>query len=144
MRARKRVAELEQERRRLASALVTGAIPEDLAREEQARIHQELGEAQRVMATSEVVYGRIEDTLNRALALVGRAAEVYRLSGPQVRRLSNQCFFAKLRISVDDGGQQVVAPELRKPWAGLSVGVGATAMEHGTTNLDQVVLVEVL
>ena len=38
-RARKRVAELEQERRRLASAVVTGAIPEDLAREEQKRTY---------------------------------------------------------------------------------------------------------
>ncbi|MPZ84864.1 MAG: hypothetical protein GEV28_32560 [Actinophytocola sp.] len=36
--ARQRVGDLEQERRRLARGVVSGAIPEDLAREEQERI----------------------------------------------------------------------------------------------------------
>jgi hypothetical protein len=53
--ARKRVTELDDERRRLARAVVTGAIPEDLAREEQARIQQELTQAQKVLATAQVI-----------------------------------------------------------------------------------------
>jgi hypothetical protein len=69
--ARTRVGELEQERRRLARGVVTGAIPEDLGREEQSRIATELKQAQRVLATAEMIYERIEDTLERALTLVG-------------------------------------------------------------------------
>lgn len=79
--ARKRVAELELERRRLVRGTITGAVPDDLAREEQERIAAEVKQAERVLATAEVVYEHIEDTLNRALELVGRCDEVYRLGG---------------------------------------------------------------
>jgi site-specific DNA recombinase len=43
--AKTRVVELEQERRRLARGVVTGAIPGDLAREEHDRIERELGQS---------------------------------------------------------------------------------------------------
>jgi hypothetical protein len=55
-----------------------------------------------VLDTAQVIYEHIEDTLNKALALVGRVDEVYRLGGPRVRRLANQCFFDKLLISAED------------------------------------------
>ena len=68
-----------------------------------------------------MVYERIEETLNRALALVGRCDEVYRLGGPKIRRLSNQLFFEKLLICEDDahGGASVARAILREPWATL-------------------------
>ncbi|MGH3306018.1 MAG: hypothetical protein ACRDOK_31045 [Streptosporangiaceae bacterium] len=46
-----------------------------------------------------MIFAHIEDSLNRALELVGRCDEVYRLGGQQVRRLSNQFFFEKLLIA---------------------------------------------
>jgi hypothetical protein len=100
--AKRRVVELEDQRRRLARGVVTGAIPEDLAAEEQDRIRSELEGAGRVLATAEVIYGRIEDTLNLALALVGRCDELYRRGGAQVRRLSNQFFFEKLLVDDEE------------------------------------------
>jgi hypothetical protein len=119
--ARKRVTELDDERRRLARGVVTGAIPEDLAREEQDRITKDLGQAQRILGTAEVVFAKIADTLERALALVGRYDEVYRLGGPEVRRLSNRFFFEKLLIDVDedDKAAAVAGAVLREPWATL-------------------------
>jgi chromosome segregation ATPase len=75
--ARTRVTEMDTERRRLARAVVSSAISEDLAREEQERIRHELAQAQNVLATAQVIYSHIEGTLNRALALVGRIDEVY-------------------------------------------------------------------
>ncbi len=117
--ARSRVTELDQERRRLGRAVVTGAIPEDVAREEQARIQHELVQAQKILATSQVIYAHIEDTLNRALALVGRIDEVYASGGPRVRRLVNQCFFDKLLISADEDEPRVATAALREPWATL-------------------------
>jgi hypothetical protein len=136
--AQSRVTELEGERRRLARGVVTGAIPEDLAREEQERITRELGQAQRILATAEVVYEHIEDTLNRALALVGRVDEVYRRGGPQVRRMSNQFLFEQLLIDVEENeGAQVVDATLREPWDTLLAPSFQAAMATNTTNPDR-------
>jgi site-specific DNA recombinase len=136
--ARTRVTELEQERRRLARGVVTGAIPEDLAREEQARITRELEQAQRILATATIVYAKIEDTLNRALALIGRCDEVYRLGGPQVRRLSNQFFFEQLLMDVaEDEGTHVAAATLREPWATLLARDFQARLAANTTNPDR-------
>ena len=55
-----------------------------------ARAIAELGQAQRILATSQIVYAKIQDTLSGALTLVGRCDEIYRLGGPEVRRLANQ------------------------------------------------------
>jgi site-specific DNA recombinase len=132
--ARGRVTELEDERRRLARGVVTGAVPEDLAREEQERINRELSHAQRILATSEIVYIKIEDTLNRALALVGRCDEVYRLGGPQVRRMSNQFFFEQLLIDVEEDQPSVAGAIVREPWATLLAPGFQAQMAAHTTN----------
>ncbi|SNQ49873.1 hypothetical protein FRACA_3840003 [Frankia canadensis] len=119
-RAKRRVTELTDERKRLARGVVTGSIPEDLAHEEQTRITGELASAKRVLAASETIYDRIEETLTRSLALVGQAAEVYAAGGPQIRRMSNQFFFEKLLIDdVEDDEVTVVAATLRDPYATL-------------------------
>jgi site-specific DNA recombinase len=110
---RKRVVELEQERRRLGRAVVTGSIPEDLAREEQSRIKTELANAERVLAVSQVISTNIEATLDLALALVGKCDEVYRRGGPRVRRYANQFFFE--RVLVVDG--EISGAIYRAPWA---------------------------
>jgi hypothetical protein len=115
--------------------VVSGAIPEDLAREEQERITKELGAAQRILGTSQVIYTKIEDTLNRALALVGRVDEVYRLGGPKVRRLSNQSFFERLLITVEEDETPYVAGAvLREPWATLLAKDFHAQMTRNTTN----------
>ena len=134
--ARARVGELDDERRRLARGVVTGAIPEDLARDEQQRIARELSQAQKVLATSRVIYAHIEDTLSRALALVGRIDEVNRLGGPRVRRLANQCFFDKLLISTEDDGVQVAGASYREPWSTLLAEEFIQEMRANTTNPD--------
>jgi len=130
--ARQRVTELSQERRRLARGVVTGSIPGDLAREEHERIDAELTQAQRILATAEMIYARIEQTLTQALDLLERVDDVYRLGGPRVRRLLNQCFFIRLNI---DGGD-VVGAVLREPWATLLAEDFQARMIHNTTSPD--------
>jgi site-specific DNA recombinase len=132
------VIELDDERKRLARGVITGAIPEDLGLQEQHRIARELTQAQNVLATARVIYAHIEETLNRALALVGRIDEVYRLGGPRVRRLVNQCFFDKLLISVIDDRPQVAGATLREPWSTLLAAEFIQEMRAHTTNLDHV------
>jgi hypothetical protein len=65
-----------------------------------------------------MIYTRIEDTLTRALTLIGRVDEVYRKGGPQVRRLSNQFFFEKLLVQLDED-TEIAGAVLREPWATL-------------------------
>jgi site-specific DNA recombinase len=135
---RKRTTELEEERRRLGRAVVTGSIPADIAREEQARIRTELRHAQQVLAATEMVYGRIADALNQALELVGRCDEVYRLGGPRTRRLSNQFFFEKLLVTDDEPGTaQVVGAILCDPWATMLTEEFQSQMAHNTKNPDR-------
>jgi site-specific DNA recombinase len=136
--AKQRVRELDDERRRLARAVITGAVPEDLVRDEQVRIARELGQAQKVLATATVIYAHIQDTLDKALALLGRADEVYRLGGPRVRRLANQCFFDKLLVASGDEGVQVAGATVREPFATLLADEFIQEMDRATKNLDQV------
>jgi site-specific DNA recombinase len=134
--AKRRVIELAEERKRLARGVVTGAIPGDLARDEHDRIALELEQANKTLMAAKMIYGRIEDALNRVLALVGRCDEVYRRGGPQVRRLSNQFFFDKLLIAEDtEEGAQVAAAVLQEPWATLVSEDFHAAMARNTTNL---------
>jgi site-specific DNA recombinase len=136
--ARTRVTDLEQERRRLARGVITGAIPEDLARDEQRRITRELEQANRTLAASTMIFAKIEDTLRRALTLVGRVDEVYRIGGPQVRRLANQFFLEQMFVSTDDGdGAHIAAATLREPWATVLTEDFHTRMTTNTTNPDR-------
>ncbi len=133
--AKRRVKELAEERKRLARGVVTGTIPGDLAREEHDRIAHELEQTNKTLAAAQMIYARIEDTLNRALALVGRCDEVYRRGGPQVRRLSNQFFFEKLLIAEDrEEGAEVAGAIMQEPWATLVSEDFHTAMARSTTN----------
>jgi site-specific DNA recombinase len=115
--ARKRAVELEAERRRLARGVISGAIPDDLGREEQDRITTELKQANAVLHTAETIYAHIEQPLRVALELAARIDEVYRIGRPPVRRLANQFFFEKLLLTQVDGQVQVVREVLREPWA---------------------------
>ncbi len=113
--AQRRIQQLEVERRRLARGVVDGSVPGDLARKEQERVARELAEVQRLLEAGEVIYSRTEDTLSRALTLIGRCDEIYKRGGAKVRRLSKQFFFEKLLVR--DG--RVVDAVLREPWGVL-------------------------
>ena len=141
-RARARMAELEEERRRLARGVITGAIPEDLGREEQQRITSEWEGAQRVLAVAELGYGQIEETLELALELVSRVDEVYRLGSDRVKRLLNQCFFEKLLVSLDDGEATVAGSMFAEPWGTLITGelAGQVDDDDHTKNLGPYLL----
>lgn len=139
--ARRRIDELEQERRRLARGVVTGAIPDDLAREEQDRIATEAKRAKAILTAAETVHASIDATLSTALSFVGRAADAYLLGGPRVRRLSNQFFFHKLLIGDPDHQVQVVSAQVREPWATLlaaEVQAQMVQITQNATNPDQV------
>jgi hypothetical protein len=97
-----------------------------------------------VLATAEMIYSRIEDTLNRALALLERVDEVYQLGGPRVRCPANQCFFDKLLIELDDDapivtgavlvlGDQVDPDDPAVPTVTMTCRCGSGASSSGAT-----------
>ncbi len=113
--ANRRQEELEQERRRLARGVVEGSIPNDLAREEQDRIAQELEQARRIGAASQAVFANIETGLELSLKYLGQCDDLYDRGNEMVRRLSNRALFD--RVLVDAG--IVVDHEFKEPWATL-------------------------
>jgi site-specific DNA recombinase len=135
-RARARVEQLAEERRRLARGVVTGAIPDDLARDEHERILRDLEQAKRILDTSEMVYEHIQETLERCLDLLERVDEVYRLGSPRIRRLANQCFFTRLLVDGEQDGARVTGATLREPWATLLAEDFQARMRHNATNPD--------
>ncbi len=136
-RAKRRVQELADERRRLARGVVTGSIPEDLAREEQERIVTELRHAETTLRATETMYEDIEEILRLTLELVGRAGDVYRAGGPQVRRLANRFFFEQLRVSVVVNVTTVTEATLHEPMATLLDPVFQSQMIQNDANPGQ-------
>ena len=110
--AKKRVTQLAEERRRLSRAVVTGGVSEEDAPLEQARIAEELRQAKRILETAEQIQHNIEDTLARALELVGRCDEAYASASPTLRRKLNQLFFKKLLVRNDE----IEAADIEEPW----------------------------
>jgi site-specific DNA recombinase len=136
-RARERVQQLAAERRRLARGVVTGSIPDDLGREEQERIERDLEQAERILATSEMIYEHIQGTLERCLKLLERVDEVYRLGSPHIRRMLNQSFFSRLLLDAEQDGSHVTDSTLREPWASLLARDFQARMRRNTTSPDR-------
>ena len=113
--ARRRLDELEAERRRLAQGTIDGSIPADLAREQHERIRSELEGAQRLVEVSDAVFSNIERPLALALEVLARCDKIYAMGNHRVRRLLNQAMFSRLRI-LDGNGHDA---DLREPWATL-------------------------
>lgn len=89
-RTRKKIVELEAERRRLLTAHLAGAVPLELLREEQNRITEALARAGGELANTEVDWGEIETNVKAAIALVSQLHDLYLNAGPEMRRRINQ------------------------------------------------------
>ena len=127
---RKRVARLENERRRLLQAHLAGAIEIDLLKEEQARVTQELANAGAALAANEIDWTRIEANLEAALELASRIDEAYRKARPATRRQLNQIMFREIRIDVDG----VSGAQLADPFAQLLADDLLVALEREMKN----------
>jgi site-specific DNA recombinase len=112
-RDRKRVLDLEQERRKLLQAHLAGAVPTDLLREEQTRITAQLANAGAALVNLEVHWETFSKNLKTALGLATRFGEAYRLAEPNVRRWINQAVFEC--VGIDENGQ-IAKVELARPF----------------------------
>lgn len=108
---------------------MTGAIPGDLAREEQDRVAGQLRDCRRILETATRVSANIMGELKKALELLERDY-VYATGGERNRRLCNQFIFEKLLIL--DG--EVVNAILKEPWTTLYAGEFVEQMRMNVAN----------
>jgi site-specific DNA recombinase len=102
-RDRKRILNLEAERRKLLQAHLAGAVPLDLLKEEQERLRAELANAGASLANTEVHWEVLEANVTKALNLVTRLDEAYQHASPNIRRYFNQAILEGIYIDVDGG-----------------------------------------
>ena len=112
-RNRRRVLELEQERRKLLQGYLAGAVPEDLMKEERSRITSQLANAGAALASVEVHWEAFKRNLKAALSLATRFGDAYRLAGPSIRRWFNQAVFEGVYVDIKGSITRV---ELAQPF----------------------------
>lgn len=125
---------LVSERMRLLQAHYAGAIPLDLLKQEQDRIASQLASIEERLTSSNTEFDRFEQLIKRALDLATYAAKAYRHAATvkgsdQIRRLFNQAFFTRIRVSDDRA-----TGELAEPFKTLlSPEMAAAAKHHRQT-----------
>jgi site-specific DNA recombinase len=112
---RKRILDLESERRRLLQAHLAGAVPLDLLREEQDRITRQLAQAGAELANLEVDWEQVEENVNAAVALASQLFDIYLTAEPTLRRRINQACWDGFDLDADG----VVGARLSDPMAAL-------------------------
>jgi DNA invertase Pin-like site-specific DNA recombinase len=112
---RKRIVDLESERRRLLQAHLAGAVPLELLREEQDRITRQLAQAGAELANTEIDWGLVERNIEAALGLTCELHNIYIGADPTMRRRINQACWDG--FDVDANG--IVGARLSDPMAAL-------------------------
>ncbi len=111
----RRLADLEDNQRKLLQAHYSGAITIELLKEEQDRINREKTHAEQLLAAAEAEFVAIEDLLARAFTIAADCRAAYREAGPTVRRLFNQAFFERLYVDP----HKITGADLAEPFAQL-------------------------
>ncbi|WP_326569459.1 recombinase family protein [Amycolatopsis rhabdoformis] len=115
-RAERRQAQLNDERQKLLQAHYAGHVPGDLLGAEMSRLTRALTEAEVELKAARATTTEVEATLSAALVAAGHCHRAYLTADENVRRQTNQGFFAKLFIGHDGSVEQV---ELNEPFATL-------------------------
>jgi site-specific DNA recombinase len=112
---RRRLGQLEGERKKLLEAHYADAVPLDLLKSEQDRLTSEIANAEGRLTSIEGDFVAAEANLERVLTRVGDCASVYGGASGTARRQFNLAFFTRLLL--DDEGE--VVAELAEPFGTL-------------------------
>jgi site-specific DNA recombinase len=121
----RRVAQIERQRRSWAEKTANGSIPEDIGREKQNELTQQLVRAKSDLAAAAVAAQDIEPIVNQALDLVRDCVTAYLQADDQRRREWCQLFFEWLRVDVED-----VVESDRTPLGASLVGPSGVLMAY--------------
>jgi site-specific DNA recombinase len=110
-----RIDVIQRERRKWAEKAMSGAVPDDIARDEQARLGKQLLTAQETLATLRITDDQHGEAIHAATALLPTCGEAYRRGDHQLRREYNQAWFSAIYISCDDGEPHISHVERTEP-----------------------------
>jgi site-specific DNA recombinase len=105
----RRIAQIEQQRRSWAEKTANGSIPEDIGREKQNELTQQLVRAKADLAEAAAASADIEPIVNQALDLARDCVSAYGQADDQRRREWCQLFFEWLRVDVEDVESKLTA-----------------------------------
>jgi DNA invertase Pin-like site-specific DNA recombinase len=115
---RRRIEQLQDQRRELLHLRYQQAIALDLFTEEQDRLTREIEVAERILAATSAEFEDSETLLRAALAVGDGIAAAYARSDGETRRMMNQLFFERIEVEVDG----TIHEELRRPFADIGSG----------------------
>ena len=110
-RERKRILDLEAERRKLLQAHLGGAVPLDLLKEQQDRTTKELANAGAVLANTEAHWESLETNLTMALGLASHFGQAHRRADDTERRWINQAVVESIHVDVGGEIRKVILAE---------------------------------
>jgi site-specific DNA recombinase len=103
-----RARQLKRERYKWAEKAMNDAVPDDIAREKQRELGQQLTWTEGELAKLEVKEADVRRLLDAALKLAGNCQTAYQASPPDVRRMWNQAWWESVEIDIVDGEPTVV------------------------------------
>jgi site-specific DNA recombinase len=110
-----RIDVVQRERRKWAEKAMTGAVPDDIAREEQTRLGKQLTTVQENLAALRITDDQHEAAIRSATALLPMCGEAYRRGNHSLRREYNQAWFKGIWISSEDGQPKITRVERTEP-----------------------------
>jgi hypothetical protein len=128
-----RVASIRRERFKWAEKAMEGTVPDDIARERQQLLADQLLAAESALSRLSADQDSHEATLHAVLDLVGSCGRAYELSEPKGRRDYNQAFFSGIYLDVeDDEPRPKVAKVRRTPVLGCLAGASRARWVNGS------------
>jgi site-specific DNA recombinase len=103
-----RVAQLKRDRYKWAEKAMNEIVPDDIAREKQRELSQQLAWAEQELGSHSVTEADLKQLLGATLRLAGNCFEAYAAATPTVRRRWNQAWFDHIDVDVVEGEPTVV------------------------------------
>jgi hypothetical protein len=111
-----RIEAIQRERRKWAEKAMAETVPDDIAREKQAGLGQQLAAAQQQRAKLQITTATHEVVIRHATDLLTHCDTAYPKAPEALRRDFNQAWFTHLKFKMEDGQPKLTTVQ-RSDWA---------------------------
>ncbi len=105
-----KIAQLDRERHTWAEKSMSGAVPDDISRENQQLLAKQLSNARRRLKGLEIPFDEVEETLRQSIELAKVCCSSYLDADPRMRRKWNHVFFEMVRMDEKEVGSAKFTP----------------------------------
>ena len=131
-----RIAAIHRQRRTWADKAITGAVPDDIARNKQTELAHHLATAETQRARLRLTQDQHHTALTNATALLPQCGKAYRCASDTIRRDYNQAWFTAIYISTNQGRPIITDAERTKPFQALYTAHIQTPGRETAPDLD--------